>query len=108
MSDRSVPIDGDGSRYEPLTALLLTIPEAARALAIGRSTLYELIDCGAVDVVHIGRSTRVPVAAITEYVERLRADGNRSTVHSTRKRPGPSSNSTRASRPPETTRRPTP
>lgn len=53
--------------------VLLTIPEAARALAIGRSTLYELIGSGDVEVVHIGRSCRVPVDAIGRYVDALRA-----------------------------------
>ena len=52
--------------------LLLTIVEAARALSIGRTTMYELVGAGEVEVVHIGRSARVPVAALEEYVERQR------------------------------------
>ena len=53
--------------------LLLPIVGAARLLGIGRSTVYELIASGELEVVHIGRSARVPVAAIEAYVERLRA-----------------------------------
>lgn len=53
-------------------ARLLTIPEAAQVLGIGRSTLYELIGTGRVEVVHIGRAVRVPLAALIEFVERLR------------------------------------
>jgi excisionase family DNA binding protein len=51
--------------------LLLTVPEAARVLGIGRSTLYELIARGALDTVHIGRAHRVALTALNEYVEKL-------------------------------------
>ena len=56
----------------PDGVLLLTIVEAARVLSIGRTTMYELVGAGEIDVVHIGRSTRVPVAALAEYVDRQR------------------------------------
>jgi excisionase family DNA binding protein len=59
--------------------LLLTISEAASALHIGRSKLYELIASGELEVVHIGRSVRVPRAAIEAFVEQLRS-GRPSTV----------------------------
>lgn len=52
--------------------VLVTIPAAAKALSIGRSTAYELIAAGELEVVHIGRAVRVPVDAIAAYVERLR------------------------------------
>ena len=55
--------------------------EAARVLSIGRTTMYELVSAGEIDVVHIGRSARVPVHALEEYVERQRRDGT--TVPST-------------------------
>ena len=52
--------------------LLLTVLEAAHALGVGRSTAYELINAGELEVVHIGRACRIPVAAVEAYVERLR------------------------------------
>jgi excisionase family DNA binding protein len=52
--------------------LLLTVPEAARVLGIGRSTLYELIAAGAIDTVHIGRACRIPISALKHFVESLR------------------------------------
>jgi excisionase family DNA binding protein len=55
--------------------LLLTIVEAARVLSIGRTTMYELLGAGEIDVVHIGRSARVPVGALAEYVECQRRGG---------------------------------
>ena len=60
--------------------LLVDIREAARRLGIGRSTLYELIAEGDIEVVHIKRSSRVPVAALAEYVERLRDRTRRSSA----------------------------
>ena len=52
--------------------LLLTIPEAARALGLGRSTLYELIAAERLEVVHIGRATRIPVDALDSFLAELR------------------------------------
>jgi excisionase family DNA binding protein len=53
--------------------LLLTVRQAATALCVGRTTVYELIGAGELEVVHIGRSTRVPVAAVEEFVDQLRS-----------------------------------
>ena len=55
--------------------LLLTVPEAARALGLGRSTVYELIGAGRLEVVHIGRAARVPVDALDSFVTSLRHSG---------------------------------
>lgn len=54
-------------------AMLLTIPDAARRLGIGRSKAYELVATGELEVVHIGRCVRVPVDAVENFVRRLRA-----------------------------------
>lgn len=56
----------------PNACLLLTIPEAARRLDIGRSKLYELVAAGQVEVVKIGRCARIPASALDDYVDRLR------------------------------------
>jgi excisionase family DNA binding protein len=60
--------------------LLLSVEEAARALGIGRSKTYELISAGDLETVHIGRSTRVPVAALHDLLDRLREAGERSRM----------------------------
>jgi excisionase family DNA binding protein len=52
--------------------VLLTVCEAADMLSVGRTTAYQLISTGELEVVRIGRSARVPVAAIHDYVDRLR------------------------------------
>ena len=51
--------------------LLLTAEEAARALNIGRTTLYALIKDGQLRSVHIGRSCRLTRAELQRYVTRL-------------------------------------
>ncbi len=49
--------------------ILLSVREAARRLGIGRSLLYRLILEGHVQSVKIGRSRRVPVWALEEFVK---------------------------------------
>jgi len=51
--------------------LLLTIPEAAEHLGIGRSLLYVLVMRREVRSVTIGRARRIPVAALDEFVAQL-------------------------------------
>ena len=66
--------------------LLLTPTEAARALGIGRSKLYELMQEGALESVHIGACRRIPTDALLTLVAELRgsqadaAAGHRGTV----------------------------
>jgi excisionase family DNA binding protein len=52
--------------------LLLTVEQAAAMLAIGRTTAYELIAAGRLEVVRIGRCTRVPADAVARLVADLR------------------------------------
>ena len=54
-----------------MTRLLLTVAEAAEALAISRSKLYELLAAGLVRSVRIDGSRRVPVEALEAYVATL-------------------------------------
>ena len=53
---------------------LLKVEEAAQLLSLGRSKLYQLVLAGAIPSVRIGRSRRVPVAAIEEYIRKLVAE----------------------------------
>lgn len=62
----------DERRRTELLPILLTVRQAAEILAIGRTTAYELIAAGHLEVVHIGRSVRVPVEAVEVLVARLR------------------------------------
>jgi excisionase family DNA binding protein len=62
----------DRSVQGPGTArLLLTVPEAAEALAISRSKLYELLAAGVVPSIRIDGSRRIPLAALETYIAGL-------------------------------------
>ena len=50
--------------------LLVTVAEAARVLAVGRTTLYELIGSGQLATVHIGRAVRVPMDELRSFVSK--------------------------------------
>jgi len=67
----SVPAEvASDATGEPV--LLLSIEGAGRALGVGRSTIYQLVQQGDLEVVHIGRAARIPVDAVYDYVRRLR------------------------------------
>jgi excisionase family DNA binding protein len=51
--------------------LLLTVPDAAAALSISRSKLYELLTAGLVPSVRIDGSRRIPLQALEAYVASL-------------------------------------
>jgi excisionase family DNA binding protein len=56
--------------------LLVTIPEAALVLAVGRSTIYHLIWTGQLTPIHIGRSVRLALEQLENFVEgHLSTDG---------------------------------
>ena len=52
--------------------LLLTPTEAAHALGIGRSKIYELMQTGQLASVHIGACRRVPADALAAFLQQLR------------------------------------
>jgi excisionase family DNA binding protein len=53
---------------EELPPLLLTVPEAARLLAIGKTALYHLIWDGQITPIRIGRSVRFTVAQLERFI----------------------------------------
>jgi len=54
------------------TQLLLTPEEAADVLRIGRSKVYELMGRGDLESIKIGNSRRLPLDAISSFIDRLR------------------------------------
>jgi excisionase family DNA binding protein len=55
-------------RDAPVQKLLFSVPEAGRALAISRSKMYDLLNSGHLASVHIGRSRRVRVIDVENFV----------------------------------------
>ena len=60
------------SNFTPhLPRLLVTVTEFCQATMLGRSTVFALLREGKVASVLIGRSRRIPVQEMHDYVERL-------------------------------------
>jgi excisionase family DNA binding protein len=59
---------------EDALRVMLTVPEAARRLSIGKSMLYKLMRSGEVGFVNIGSLRRVPADCLVEFVERCRRE----------------------------------
>jgi len=53
---------------------LLTIGEAARFLSLSRSKLYAYVLGGDIPSITLGRSRRIPAAALADWIERQRAE----------------------------------
>jgi predicted DNA-binding transcriptional regulator AlpA len=50
-----------------------TIPEFRRLSGISRSRIYELLDCGEIESVHIGARRLIVLASYKALIERQRA-----------------------------------
>ena len=61
----------NGRRVAPL---LLKPEEAAEALGIARTRVYQLMRAQEIRSVKIGKVRRIPVAALQAYVERLQSE----------------------------------
>ncbi len=63
--------DDTGSEPSEHLRLLLTVPAVARALSVSKTTVYELFSEGELPIVRIGRSSRVRITDLEDYVGRL-------------------------------------
>ena len=57
-----------------LPALLVRPEDAAQALGVGRTKVYELMRSGALRSVKIGGLRRIPADALAEFVAQLEAE----------------------------------
>lgn len=55
---------------ETTQPLLLTVPQVAKLLNLGRTKVYELIGAKQLPVVRFGRAVRVSSASLQRWVER--------------------------------------
>ena len=60
-----------GATENGVPVLLVCPEDAARALGVGRTKVYELMRSGALRSVRVGGLRRIPVAALNEFVTRL-------------------------------------
>ncbi len=61
---------------DSLAPLLVTAPQAARILSIGRTALYQLIWDGQLTPIHIGRSVRFSVDELEAFVRNRLSDAS--------------------------------
>jgi len=52
-----------------MESIVVSISEAARALSLGRSKVYELINAGDLGVIKVGRRTLITVDSIRNFVQ---------------------------------------
>ena len=50
--------------------LLLSVPEVAKTLGLGRTKVYELIEREGLPVVRFGRAVRISVTSLQQWIER--------------------------------------
>lgn len=65
-------IAADQSGAQP--PVLLTVEDAARAMAVGRTTIYQLLAARSLRSVKIGNARRIPLDAIRDYVADISAE----------------------------------
>ena len=64
--------------------ILYTVEEVADILHIGRSSTYKLVKAGKITSIKLGKSRRIPLPAMQEYVDDLIAQSMEEKVsHST-------------------------
>jgi len=71
------------------TFQLVTVTEAADALGLSRSKVYELLAAGELPSVRIGRTRRIAVADLERFVERHRTPAADMTTPTTTTREAP-------------------
>lgn len=61
-----------GTNYRSLEdlPLTLTVEEAGQILRVGRNTAYELVRCGKLPSVRVGKQIRIPRQALLDYLSR--------------------------------------
>jgi excisionase family DNA binding protein len=62
--------------------MLFSVEEVADILHIGRSTVFKLIKDGKIQSIKMGRSRRIPIDAMQDYVDDLIGESNSSRSRS--------------------------
>lgn len=70
-ADRLVDMAGSSAQS---VRLLLTVPEVAVALGVGRSLVYELLITQQIPSLKIGRARRIPLTVLEGFIARQLTD----------------------------------
>lgn len=61
----------EASTLEATPRLLLTVPEAARRLSVGRTTLYTMLRGGELASIAVGQLRRIPIDSLESLLASL-------------------------------------
>ena len=56
----------------PIEPICVKVNEAARMIGVGRTKLYEMIAAGDIEVIKLGKSTRITTASLIKLVTQQR------------------------------------
>lgn len=70
MSSSERPLSSASSKFPDPIAV--RIPQAARLIGIGRSTIYQFINAGEIETIKVGRSTLIPTDSLRDFIQRRR------------------------------------
>ena len=51
--------------------LVMSVPEMAAVLQIGKNSAYQLVSSGQIRCIRIGKNIRIPQSALLEYLDRI-------------------------------------
>lgn len=54
-----------------MDAILLPVPDAYKALGIGRTKFYQIVAAGEISIIKIGKRTLIPRESLTAYAAKL-------------------------------------
>lgn len=67
-----------------MTSDVLTVPEVAERLRVGRAAAYRLVESGELRSIRVGRTIRIPQQALDEFLEGDPGDAEPITVQQLR------------------------
>jgi excisionase family DNA binding protein len=70
MPNVPVPVQGDARVRSTIDRLVLSVAEAAELLGVSRSCAYNLVACGDLAAVRVGRRLLVRCDAVYDYLDR--------------------------------------
>ena len=58
----------NSTSYEHLP-LVMSVPDLAKLLGIGKNAAYDMVNSGSIRSIHIGKTIRIPRSALIEFLE---------------------------------------
>lgn len=69
QNKQTTPLNSDTTMFIGFNDMV-TVPELAKMLNVGRNTAYELVRAGIVPSIRIGRQVRISKCSVIDYITR--------------------------------------